>query len=201
MVSAYGVASEVISIDKKSIRKKYIDIRNSCPKSELLVFSESISEKLNQLEFVVNAKNIMCFVSFGSEVETHSLIKNWLKVGKNVAVPAIGNDRGVMHAVRISGFNELKACGKYGILEPTVLEDNIMSPGDFDVIIVPGSVFDIRKNRMGYGAGFYDRFLSHTGPLCRKIGICFDFQVADEIPHEEHDVPLDLLITEKRIIY
>lgn len=197
----HGLSSEVIGIDKKSIRKKYIAIRNNFPQNELLGFSESISEKLNQLEFIRNSKNIMCFVSFGSEVETHSLIKNWLIEGKNISVPAMSNDKGVMHAVKISGFHELKACGKYGILEPTVLEDNIMSPENFDVIIVPGSAFDIRKNRMGYGAGFYDRFLSQTGPLCRKIGICFDFQVADEIPHEEHDVPLDLLITEKRIIY
>lgn len=197
----------VIAINKKILRKKYLDIRNSFEEKELLKWAGSISKKLNELEMVSQAENILCFVSFGSEVETHSLIKNWLKEGKNVAVPVIGTGigsstgSGAMQAVKLSAFDELRACGKYGILEPPLLECNIVPPGVFDIVIVPGSVFDLNKNRLGYGAGYYDRFLTHTGEKCRKIGICFDFQVADSIPREEHDIPLDLLITEKRIIY
>lgn len=105
-----------------------------------------------------------------------------------------------MCAMNISNFDELTISSNYGILEPPFVEGNTIEPNRFDVIIVPGSAFDINKNRMGYGAGFYDRFLRRTSIECCKIGICFDFQVSEKIPFDEYDVPLDLLVTEKRII-
>ena len=172
-------------------------------KNHVLTMSENIAQRLNQLEYVTSAQSIMCFVSFGNEVNTHALIKKWIYDGKQVCVPCVVNasreDR-YMHAVEITNFDELTACGSYGILEPPLCKCNIIAPEMFDVIIVPGSVFDINKNRMGYGAGFYDRFLSKVSSECHKVGICFDFEVLEKIPYDEHDVPLDILVTDKRII-
>jgi len=169
----------------------------------VLYRSEGIAQRLNQLEYVKKAKSIMCYVSFGNEVDTHALIKEWVNEGKQVCVPCIDTsskkDR-YMHGVKITDFNELIASGIYGILEPPLLECNIIEPNMFDIVIIPGSVFDINKNRMGYGAGFYDRFLKKISRECYKIGICFEFQVLEKIPYNEYDVPLDLLVTEKRII-
>lgn len=193
----------VININKKNVRQQFIAKRKKLEKNDVLIRSKSIAQSLNQLEYVTNAKSIMCYVSFGNEVDTHALIKEWICEGKQVSVPCVVSaDKAAkyMHAVKISDFNELMAGGNYGILEPPLQECNIIAPNMFDVIIVPGSVFDFNKNRMGYGAGFYDRFLSKVSSECHKIGICFDFQVLEKIPCDEYDVPLDLLVTEKRII-
>lgn len=194
---------EGVNISKDNIRKQYIAFRNKLEKNDILTKSENIAQRLSQLEYVERAKRIMCYVSFGNEVDTHALIKFWISEGKQVCVPRVVNDskeNRYMHAVQISSFDELKSCGSYGILEPPLLKENIISPDLFDVIIVPGSVFDINKNRIGFGAGYYDRFLSKTSTQCHKIGICFDFQVLNKVPYDKYDVPLDLLVTEKRII-
>lgn len=145
----------------------------------------------------------MCFVSFGSEVFTHDLIKNWIRLGKKVSVPYIeklSNGKRLMHAVRLGDFSDLRKNGSFGILEPEFHMDNIVRPEKLDLVIVPGSAFDLNKNRMGYGGGFYDSFLPGTLPDCKKIAVCFDFQVLDSIPHEDCDIPVDLIVTEKRII-
>ncbi|WP_280513974.1 5-formyltetrahydrofolate cyclo-ligase [Ruminiclostridium herbifermentans] len=189
---------------KDEVRKNYIAIRKRLQKHEVIEMSEAVADRLKQLEIIKSAKSIMCFVSFGNEVNTHELIKMWLSEGKQVSVPSVVNStkeaRG-MYAVKINSFDELKEAGKYGILEPPLLDCNIITPALLDVVIVPGSAFDVNKNRMGYGAGYYDRFLSNVSQECCKIGICYDFQVLDKIPYEEYDVPLDLLVTEKRVIY
>jgi 5-formyltetrahydrofolate cyclo-ligase len=168
---------------------------------ELFGWSEHIAQKLSLLQTVIEAENIMCFVSFGSEVDTHGLIKKWILQGKNVSVPClekISAGSKVMHAVQIKSFSDLKNKGSYGILEPDLKVDSIVEPDSLDVIIVPGSIFDINRNRMGYGGGFYDRFLKLTAEKCKKIGVCYDFQVLEHIPHEDYDIPVDSIVTEKR---
>jgi 5-formyltetrahydrofolate cyclo-ligase len=90
--------------------------------------------------------------------------------------------------------------GVFGILEPRKESARIFNPEEIDLVIVPGVAFDEHRNRIGFGAGFYDRFLESVRPSCAKIGIAFEFQIYDEVPVEEHDIPLDLVITEKRTI-
>lgn len=190
------------NIDKDNIRKQSILARDKMEKDDLYYKSQCIIEKLNKLECIMNAVNIMCYVSFGSEVETHNLISNWINSGKHISVPYVEktHDKGNrMLAVSISGLDELSP-GTYGILEPVLEEKNIVAPQKFDVIIVPGTAFDEKKNRMGYGAGYYDRFLKETSTECSKIGVCYDFQVYEEIPVDQFDVPVDMIITDKRII-
>jgi 5-formyltetrahydrofolate cyclo-ligase len=193
----------VKDISKEIIRKQSILTRDKMEKKVLIYKSQFIIEKLKNLECIKNALNIMCYVSFGSEVETHNLISMWISSGKKISVPYIEQSHEKvrrMLAVSISGLSELSP-GTYGILEPKLEEKNVVLPEKFDVIIVPGTAFDENKNRMGYGAGYYDRFLQETSTACSKIGICYDFQVLEKIPVDEFDVPLDMLITDKRVIY
>ena len=166
-------------------------------------WSRCIAGKLRRLQAVIEAGNIMCFVSFGSEVDTHGLIKEWILQGKSVSVPCIEKfpaGEGVMHAVKIKDFSDLKKKGSYGIQEPELEINSIVTPEELDVIIVPGSVFDIQRNRMGYGGGFYDRYLMQTSGNCKKIGVCYDFQLLEQIPHKAYDIPVDLIVTEKRTV-
>lgn len=192
-----------VDIIKKQLRKHYLEYRDNMDKLQLLDWSEGIAQKVNGLKYVVESQNIFCFVSFGSEVNTHDLIKMWLSQGKNVSVPCIekltGGDRS-MYAIQIKDFSDLNKRGSYGILEPGYNASDIVEPEKLDVVIVPGSVFDTAGNRLGYGGGFYDRFLAQTRQTCKKIGVCYDFQVLENIPHEEHDIPMDIIVTEKRIV-
>ncbi len=169
----------------------------------MLDWSRCIAGRLSGLQAVIEAENIMCFVSFGSEVDTHGLIKEWILQGKNVSVPCMeklsGGNR-VMHAVNIKDFSDLKIKGCYGIPEPELKVNSIVVPEKLNAIIVPGSVFDVKRNRIGYGGGFYDRYLMRTSGRCKKLGVCYDFQVLEQIPHEDYDIPVDMVVTEKRSV-
>lgn len=182
------------------MRKKYISLRNDISSDNLHSKSQIIAGKLNELDVVKRAESLMCYVSFGSEVFTHDIINTWLSQGKQVCVPRVLKVKGkCMEAVKISSLEELEP-GTYGVLEPTSGQKNIVSPDSIDVVIVPGCAFDLHKNRMGYGAGYYDRYLELISDNCLKVGVAFDFQVMDEIPCDEHDIPMDIIVTEQRII-
>ncbi len=183
------------------MRKEYISFRNKNITSDALhEKSKVIAQKLDKLDCVKRAKTIMCYVSFGSEVYTHDIINTWISQGKQVCVPRVVKNKGKsMEAVKISSLHELEP-GTYGVLEPTSGQKNVVSPDSIDVVIVPGCAFDLHKNRMGYGAGYYDRFLNLISDSCLKVGVAFDFQIMDEIPWDEHDIPMDIIITEERNI-
>ncbi len=190
-------------LNKAQIRKQVLALRNSINKGNLDFFSRGIEEQLNKLVEVKNANRIMCFVSFGSEVHTHGLIKNWILEEKSVSVPCLENlPNGIktMHAVRINDFSELKARGSYGILEPELEYSAIIPPEELELVIVPGTAFDLKRNRIGYGGGYYDKFMAQTSQNCRKIAICYDFQIFQSIPYEDYDIPVDLIVSEERII-
>ncbi len=185
---------------KNEMRKKYISFRDSMSSDSLLEKSSILAQRLNELDCVKNAETLMCYVSFGSEVYTHDIINNWLSQGKQVCVPRVVKTKGKsLEAVKISSLQELEP-GTYGVLEPATGQNNIVSPDLIDVVIVPGCAFDLHRNRMGYGAGYYDRFLKLISDNCLKVGVAFDFQVMDEIPCDELDIPMDIIITEDKII-
>lgn len=186
--------------NKNEMRKKYISFRDNISLDSLQEKSKLIAKKLNGLDCVRGAETLMCYVSFGSEVYTHDIINTWLSQGKQVCVPRVVKTKGKsMEAVKINSLEELEP-GTYGVLEPNAGENNIISPDLIDVVIVPGCAFDLHRNRMGYGAGYYDRFLKLISSNCLKIGVAFDFQIMDEIPCDEHDIPMDIIITETRNI-
>lgn len=182
------------------MRKKYISLRNSISSDNLQLKSQIIANKLNELDFVKRADTLMCYVSFGSEVYTHGIINAWFSQDKEVCVPRVLKGKGrSMEAVKISSLEELEQ-GTFGVLEPPLEQKNIITPASIDVVIVPGCAFDLNRNRMGYGAGYYDRFLKLISHNCLKVGIAFDFQIMEKIPCNELDIPMDILITEERII-
>ena len=135
----------------------------------------------------------MVFGSFNSEGHTHEMIKDALR-NKTVIIPKVAHSE-LEPSVIIDFDNLIPA--KFGILEPIELMK--IAYKNIDLVLVPGIVFDKEGHRIGYGFGYYDKFLKKV-PKAVKVGLAFDFQIVDRIPAEEHDVPVDFIITEKRII-
>ncbi len=152
-----------------------------------------IKERFFSLPQIKKAESILLYYPHKNEVDTLPIISDLLKEGKIVLLPKVqGKD---IIPIQIKDLSNLKE-GYAGIKEP---EGNPVSVDSIDVIIVPGVAFDKKGHRLGYGKGFYDRFLKKTKGL--KIGLAYDFQVIEELPSEEHDVPLDLIITPTQIIH
>lgn len=148
----------------------------------------------------IESTNIMCFVSFGSEVDTHSIIQNSLENSKKIFVPYIEEGKKEMKISQIESFDDLVP-GRFNILEPKADKIREASKDDLDLIIVPGLVFDKKGYRIGYGGGYYDKFMASMKKNTKKLGISFNFQlINDKLPKDEFDIPVNYILTEKGII-
>ena len=179
---------------KAQIREEILSKRNSLAKKEVFERSEKIKNNLFNLQEYKKAKNVMFFVSFGNEVHTHEMIKQALKDKIVIAPKVLNHD---IEPSVIMSLDNLVPTGKFGILEPIDLMK--IAYKNIDLILVAGIAFDNEGYRLGYGLGFYDIFLAKL-PKAIKIGLAFDFQVVDKVPREEHDVPVDTIVTDKRVI-
>lgn len=168
--------------------------------------SEALRKEGSQkiVKFICNssryqkADTIFTFVSMEEEVNTYPLIERAWQDGKKVAVP-IAKKGGKMYFVNIVSFVELKK-SHFGVMEPEKEESKGVIPQKDDIFIVPGSVFDEKGNRYGYGGGYYDRYFQ-SYPDIFKIGVAFSFQVMDfELQVEQYDVPVDCVVTENGLI-
>lgn len=174
---------------RKDIKTKREKLEYNCCRK----MSNQALEKLFSLEEYIAADTIYMYVATRGEVDTKNLIMQACFHGKEVAVPKI--EDGVMNFYSITSFEDLSV-GYFGILEPNTKK----IPKTPDIVIVPGVAFSKSKERLGYGGGFYDRFFydKHTNII--KIALSFEFQILEKLPVEEHDIKMDMIITEKRII-
>lgn len=181
-------------MNKKQIREKIRSVRKNIPKEVISEKSRKIICALEELDEFRKASTIMPYLSLDIEVDTIEFIKKELKEQKRtMVVPFVKEDN--IQVSRLSDFNDLSN-GKFGVLEPIKKEE---FKGKIDMILVPGIAFDQNGSRIGFGKGFYDRFLkNHKRAL--KIGLAFEEQIVDNIPIEEHDMPVDIILTEKRTI-
>ena len=173
---------------KAAIRKEMLEKRQALPLSLRLLMEDQIKEHV--LMAIGDAKRIGIYCSTKGEVDTYGLMEHWFwDEDITIATPRVHGDD--MDFYKISSFRDL-ALGRFGILEPQT--DNKIEPRDLDVIIIPMVAFDDYKHRIGYGKGYYDRYLKRTS--ARKIGIAFAFQEVDEISVDPFDVDCDIVITE-----
>jgi 5-formyltetrahydrofolate cyclo-ligase len=141
--------------------------------------------------FYRESKCVFIYVSHSNEINTYRIIQSALADQKKVVVPKIDPVEKKMYAIEISGLHELHS-GQYGIMEPTSFEQAVL-PSEIDLVLVPGLAFDHNGGRLGYGGGYYDKFLSQNRNVY-KISLAYDFQVVSHVPMDEHDIPIDLLI-------
>lgn len=180
----------------KTEAREYVkSIKNNMTKEEVCKKSVLVMDKLFELPEFVTADNIFTYVSYNQEVETFGLIEKSLSLGKNVFVPKVYGKEIKFH--KIDSLALLNS-GKYGILEPCnefLDEWNNVS----GTMIMPGLAFGRDFSRVGYGGGFYDRYLSSRSGLV-TVAVCFDFQLFESIEIEEFDYRPDVIISDKEVI-
>ena len=179
---------------KKKLREDALEKRNNIPVDIRVEKSGKITEHILQSEVYKRAKTVFSFVSMGSEVETRDILVQAWRDGKTVAVPKSIKGR-VMYFLPIENLEELQK-SRFGVMEPIGEMENAMIPTEDDLFLVPGALFDRKKNRIGYGGGYYDTYFEKYRGY-RKIGIAFSEQITEmDIATTEYDIPLDVIETE-----
>ena len=179
---------------KQKLREEALKKRNRIPEEEQAKKSRKITEYILQSEAYQHAKRIFSFVSMGTEVETRDILRQAWQDGKIVAVPKCMKGR-EMYFLQIEGLEELQK-GRFGVMEPLGEKEDAIIPDKGDLFLVPGVLFDRKKNRIGYGGGYYDVYFEKYQGY-RKIGLAFSEQLSEtDIPTAEYDVPLDDIVTE-----
>jgi len=183
---------------KDKLRKELIQIRKKMPKKEVLEKSKQIKKRLFEIDEFKNASSILFYISYGNEVFTHDMIKECLKNKKNVIVPITDVDNRKLILSKLENWKELIK-GAYNILEPKEEKIKEVSIFDIDLIIVPGVGFDEQGCRIGHGVGYYDGLLKDaTNSL--HVGLAFEKLIVEQVPIESHDMPVDKIVTEERMI-
>jgi len=175
-------------MDKKELRRMIRLKKEAMTEAEILNKSRDLTEKFLKTEEYLNAKTIYGYLSYNQEVRTEEILRNALRDGKRVAVPKVFNDE--MRFIYISDLEQI-APGYKGIPEP--IADRPIAEDGCALVLMPGLAFDPNGARMGYGGGFYDKFLSRE-PSHKTVALCYDFQVLDILPTEEFDIPVDKVI-------
>lgn len=174
--------------------------RDSIDKCEIHDKSDIISKRVFFEKAYKEAELILLYASYNSEVETLDIVKKAFSDGKKIAFPKCTFDDGLadMQFYEIDNIDQLSE-GYKGILEPDIESNNLKRVEDIaDLCIVPGVAFDRSGNRIGYGKGFYDRFISKNGAKC-YMGLAFECQLVDKIETETTDMRLDMVITEEKV--
>ncbi len=185
-------------MNKQTIRKRILSNRDQLSETMVEEKSRCILEQLNRLESVASAQEIYTYVSFGTEVDTLELIRSGLQYGKKIFVPRIIAN-GMIEFYKIQSLEQLVP-GKFGILEPISDEIGVFGERHDQVMIMPGVAFDYNKNRIGYGGGYYDRFLEkHDQEISPKIALCYELQMIEALEPDEYDKKVDFIVTEQRI--
>lgn len=181
---------------KDRIREQVLDARSRLSPEQRRAGSSEIESRLFGLPEFRSAAAVMFFASFRSEVDTHPMIRRALAEGKRVVLPKV-KGKG-LELFAISSIDRDVKSGAWGIPEPYGPGARPVEAKDIGLIVVPGAAFDRQGNRIGYGAGFYDRLLASYAGM--TVAVAFELQVLENIPADPHDVPVKKIVTEKRVI-
>lgn len=186
---------------KSSIRKQILSLRNAMSATECEEKSSNIMQNVLSLISVQRAEYVLCYADYKSEVQTKKLIKELLSEGKQVYLPKVSGEE--MDFYRIKNLEDLSE-GYKGIPEPSekCTEQFTKTLWEKDkervVMLLPGAAFNENGARIGYGKGYYDRYLNHI-PDMERIALCYELQIVENIPADIHDIPVTIIVTEEKI--
>ena len=184
---------------KDEIRKRTLNIRNNMTNQNVLEKSKIIIDKLKSRKEYEESKTVFIYMDFKNEVKTIDFIREMINKKKRVIIPYTDVENTVIIPVELQDIDKDLKFSSFGYLEPKEEKIIPVDPAEFDLIIVPGVSFDKKYNRIGFGKGYYDRILAKKRNDVKAIAVAYEFQVSDEIPNEEHDIKMDMIITEENI--
>ncbi|MDP2167330.1 MAG: 5-formyltetrahydrofolate cyclo-ligase [Thermodesulfovibrionales bacterium] len=185
---------------KDHIRSEILKNRDAIPPQVRRAKGSAIKERLFSLREFKEAKKILFYASFKTEVETSGMIADSLSTGKKVMLPKVDMESSSLKIYEITGLEELQA-GYMGIPEPASSPDKLRAADDADLVVMPGAAFDEHGGRLGYGKGYYDKMLSGMKKETLLIALAYEEQITGEIPIESHDTRVDAIITDTRVIW
>lgn len=192
-------ARDNLAARKKELRRRILTMRDALTEADRSISEEKVTDAILHLPEFLESDSVLGFASYGSELGTEKILLASLEAGKKVYLPKIVNQGGAetMAFFRVQSLEELKP-GYRGILEPSNEGDPFScteASACRPLLIMPGVAFDRYGHRIGYGKGFYDRFLSENFAFAdRTVAIGFPCQLLSEIPHEAHDKPVSRII-------
>jgi len=175
-------------MDKKELRSRIRQQKRAMTEEEIQLRSEKLGELFLKSEAYHNAKTIYGYLPYNQEVRTTPMLAQALKDGKKVAVPKVYGDE--MKFIYLSDLTQVEK-GYSGIPEP--IADGPIGDDETALVLMPGMAFDPQGHRIGYGGGFYDKFLAEE-PNHPTLALCYEFQVLPQLETEEHDIPVDCVI-------
>ncbi len=179
---------------KKALRKEIFKLRKALSKDDCHARSEAIMDNISKRGFLGGKHSVHLYYPINNEVNTVNLIEQLWADGTEVIMPRTDIPGKKIDNYRVSSFDQLEET-TFNLLEPKVSTPK--HTGDCDIILIPGLAFDHNLNRLGYGGGFYDRFLADSSAL--KVAVAYDFQVKESIPSEAHDIKMNFIVTEQRV--
>jgi 5-formyltetrahydrofolate cyclo-ligase len=178
------------------MRKIMLEKRNSLSPLAINTKSAAIQHRLARSHEFNRSRVVGSYYPVGSEVRTHIIVNIALKRDRLVALPRTIGDHIKFYRILL---NTDLIAGKFGIKEPPVSSHPCVSD-EIDLILVPGIVFDTNGYRIGYGYGYYDRFIARKKNSTVSVGLAYEFQVCEKVPRSQNDQKIDLLVTEKRML-
>ena len=190
----------MLSRTKSELRREYTPMREAMDPGEVERLSEKIIDTILKLPVFKRAETVMVYLNFKNEVDSLRMIEESYKAGKKVVIPYCVKETMEIIPSELNDIETEIVKGKNGYLQAKRECVKPVPIEEIDLIVVPGIAFDKRCYRLGFGAGYYDRFLRKLNFEKPTIGLCYDFQIIHSIPIEDHDIPLDFVITEERIL-
>jgi 5-formyltetrahydrofolate cyclo-ligase len=188
-----------VSSEKTDLRREITSRRDCIPGPVRAIKDEAICERFVSLPAYKKARSLLLFASFRSEVSTTPIIRHALNDGKRVCLPRVNRAERKLDLFYINGIEDLES-GYMGIPEPVEAPERKVSPGEMDLIMMPGIAFDSEGGRLGYGGGYYDRLIGGMERRPPLVAVAYEEQILEKIPVEEHDIRVDVIITDRRLI-
>jgi len=186
---------------KKQIRGEILKARISLEQEQVNLKSKIICDKIQQFPGFQNSHTVMAYLPFRNEVDVTPLFDYLWAREKRVVIPVCEPKNIVLIPSELRDMKEDLKPGTWGILEPKEDKMRPIDPQDIDFVIIPGVAFDPVCNRLGYGGGYYDRFLLRLKENTPKVAVAFDLQIVSSLVPENYDIPMDTVITEENQYY
>jgi 5-formyltetrahydrofolate cyclo-ligase len=186
--------------DKFAVRRNMRQLRDAMSLDDVLNLSRAVEDRLFAFKDFSVCQNIIFVLSFGNEVRTDEMITRSLKDHKQIYVPRLIMRERRMEVCEITNMDQEFELGSYDIREPTRSNSKVVSPSIIDAVISPGLAFDRSGGRIGFGGGYFDWLFKQLPDEALRLGVAYEFQVADSIPQDSWDERVQTIFTENDTI-